>query len=79
MLLKQLDPMLSCALSLSLNNWPSDPHSDPCFALLQQGILEKYNVELIGAKLPSIDKAEDRELFKQASALSMAQSAQAMI
>lgn len=32
---------------------------------LQQGILDKYNVELIGAKLPSIDKAEDRELFKQ--------------
>lgn len=33
--------------------------------IVQQGILEKYNVELIGAKLPSIDKAEDRELFKQ--------------
>ena len=32
---------------------------------LQQGILDKYNIELIGAKLPSIDKAEDRELFKQ--------------
>jgi carbamoylphosphate synthase large subunit len=32
---------------------------------VQQGILDKYNVELIGAKLPSIDKAEDRELFKQ--------------
>jgi carbamoyl-phosphate synthase large subunit len=25
-------------------------------------------VELIGAKLPSIDRAEDRELFKQAMA-----------
>ncbi|KAK9909404.1 hypothetical protein WJX75_001745 [Coccomyxa subellipsoidea] len=35
-------------------------------ALSEQGILDKYNVELIGAKLPSIDKAEDRELFKQA-------------
>ncbi|CAL5219945.1 g1877 [Coccomyxa viridis] len=35
-------------------------------ALAEGGILEKYNVELIGAKLPSIDKAEDRELFKQA-------------
>lgn len=32
------------------------------------GILDKYNVELIGAKLPSINKAEDRELFKQAMA-----------
>lgn len=34
----------------------------------QSGILEKYGVELIGAKLPSIDRAEDRELFKQAMA-----------
>ena len=33
---------------------------------MQSGILDKYNVELIGAKLPSINKAEDRELFKQA-------------
>ncbi|MGE4266113.1 MAG: carbamoyl-phosphate synthase large subunit [Deferribacterales bacterium] len=30
------------------------------------GVLEKYNVELIGAKIDAIDKAEDRELFKQA-------------
>ncbi|MFH0976077.1 MAG: carbamoyl-phosphate synthase large subunit [Spirochaetota bacterium] len=30
------------------------------------GILEKYNVELIGANIESIKKAEDRELFKQA-------------
>lgn len=29
-------------------------------------MLEKHGVELIGAKLPSIDRAEDRELFKQA-------------
>jgi hypothetical protein len=35
-------------------------------ALAESGILEKYGVELIGAKLPSIDRAEDRELFKQA-------------
>lgn len=35
---------------------------------LQSGILDKYNVELIGAKLPSINKAEDRELFKNAMA-----------
>lgn len=33
---------------------------------VQTGILDKYGVELIGAKLPSINKAEDRELFKQA-------------
>lgn len=46
-----------------------------CGLALQGGILEKYNVELIGAKLPSIDKAEDRELFKQAGSLHMELSA----
>ncbi len=35
-------------------------------ALAASGVLEKYQVELIGAKLPSIKKAEDRELFKKA-------------
>ncbi len=35
-------------------------------ALAEMGILEKFNVELIGAKLPAIKKAEDRELFKRA-------------
>ncbi|EMF99618.1 carbamoyl-phosphate synthase L chain, N-terminal domain protein [Leptospira borgpetersenii str. Noumea 25] len=30
------------------------------------GLLEKYNVELIGAKVDAIKKAEDRELFKKA-------------
>lgn len=30
------------------------------------GILEKYNVGLIGAKVDAIKKAEDRELFKKA-------------
>ena len=42
----------------------------PCavVSMTQMGILDKYNVELIGAKLPSINKAEDRELFKQAMA-----------
>ena len=34
--------------------------------LEEGGILEKYKVELIGAKLHAIKKAEDRELFKQA-------------
>ncbi len=34
--------------------------------LHQQGILEKYGVEMIGAKPEAIDKGEDRELFKQA-------------
>ncbi|WP_221032214.1 carbamoyl-phosphate synthase large subunit [Actomonas aquatica] len=34
--------------------------------LHEQGILEKYGVEMIGAKPEAIDKGEDRELFKQA-------------
>ncbi len=34
--------------------------------LSESGVLEKYQVELIGAKLPAIKKAEDRELFKEA-------------
>lgn len=33
---------------------------------LQNGVLDKYNVELLGAKLPSINRAEDRSLFKDA-------------
>ncbi|MBI5640062.1 MAG: carbamoyl-phosphate synthase large subunit [Nitrospirae bacterium] len=36
--------------------------------LSERGVLDKYRVELIGAKLPAIKKAEDRELFKEAMA-----------
>ncbi|BCL36881.1 carbamoyl-phosphate synthase large subunit [Nostoc sp. MS1] len=35
-------------------------------ALAKNGALDKYNVELIGAKLPAIEKAEDRKLFNEA-------------
>jgi len=35
-------------------------------SLNRDGILEKYGVELIGAKAEAIDKAEDRELFRTA-------------
>ena len=35
-------------------------------ALAEQGILEKYGVELIGANLRAMNVAEDRELFKNA-------------
>jgi len=35
-------------------------------ALAKNGTLEKYGVELIGAKLAAIEKAEDRLLFKEA-------------
>ena len=34
-------------------------------ALDELGILKKYNVELIGAKIEAIKKGEDRQLFKQ--------------
>jgi len=34
--------------------------------LAERGILEHYGVEMIGAKLESIKKAEDRDLFKEA-------------
>ena len=34
--------------------------------LAESGVLDKYEVELIGAKLPAIQKAEDRALFKEA-------------
>ena len=33
--------------------------------LFHSGVLDKYNIEIIGAKPESINKAEDRELFKE--------------
>jgi carbamoyl-phosphate synthase large subunit len=35
-------------------------------SLKKMGVLEKFNVEMIGATAEAIDKAEDRELFKEA-------------
>ncbi|MBD2300056.1 carbamoyl-phosphate synthase large subunit [Nostoc sp. FACHB-87] len=37
-------------------------------ALAKNGVLDQYNVELIGAKLDAIEKAEDRKLFNEAMA-----------
>lgn len=37
-------------------------------SLAESGVLNKYGVDLIGAKLPAIKMAEDRELFKDAMA-----------
>ena len=34
--------------------------------LAKQGILDKYGVELIGAKREAIEKGEDRQLFREA-------------
>jgi carbamoyl-phosphate synthase large subunit len=36
--------------------------------LAREGVLERFGVEMIGAKREAIDKAEDREKFKQAMA-----------
>jgi len=35
-------------------------------SLRKMGVLDQYNVEMIGAKAEAIDKAEDRELFREA-------------
>ena len=35
-------------------------------SLAKNGTLAKYDVDLIGAKLPAIEMAEDRQLFKEA-------------
>src|ERR1041385_8465950 len=35
-------------------------------ALVKHGVLEKYDVEMIGARADVIDKAEDRQKFKDA-------------
>ncbi len=35
-------------------------------SLKKMGVLEKYDVEMIGASAEAIDKAEDRELFREA-------------
>ncbi len=35
-------------------------------SLRKRGVLDKYDIELIGASADAIDKAEDRELFRQA-------------
>ncbi len=37
-------------------------------SLARDGVLEKFGVEMIGAKAESIDMAEDRELFREAMA-----------
>ena len=41
-------------------------HLNLAVALAENGTLERFGVELIGADLQAIRKAEDRQLFKQA-------------
>ena len=47
--------------------------------LAKHGVLEKYNVEMIGATKEAIDKAEDREKFKIAMTKIGLESARSMI
>ncbi len=47
--------------------------------LYNSGILKKYNIEIIGAKPDSINKAEDRELFKKSMNKIGLESARAQI
>ncbi|MCC6931658.1 MAG: carbamoyl-phosphate synthase large subunit [Deltaproteobacteria bacterium] len=47
--------------------------------LAEAGILEKYNVQLIGASIEAIQKAEDREHFKQCVSACGLHSARSMI
>ena len=46
--------------------WAARPALNLAIELAETGVLEQYGVELIGAKLDAIKKAEDRELFKDA-------------
>jgi len=48
-------------------------------ALAKAGVLERYNVELIGADIEAIEKGEDREQFKAVVASIGAQSARSVI
>lgn len=47
--------------------------------LAEAGVLERYGVELIGADIPAIGKAEDREQFKEVVAAAGAESARSRV
>ncbi len=48
-------------------------------ALGEAGVLEKYNVELIGASLEAIDRGEDRDEFKKVVEAAGAESARSFV
>lgn len=64
-------PLRRCPQPWTTQPCPPPASPQPCLEPspatppMQQGILDKYGVELIGAKLESINKAEDRDLFAQ--------------
>ncbi len=56
----------SCGSTSWASSGPRQTGLNLSVALSEAGVLDKYNVELIGAKIGSIKKAEDRLLFKDA-------------
>ncbi len=50
----------------SCPRWAGRPRSTWRSSCAKAGVLAKYGVKLIGAQVEAIEKAEDRELFKQA-------------
>src|SRR5699024_8684915 len=58
---------ISSTLYFSSTPWSARSSALNCaLDLADHGVLEKYNVELIGAKRDAIRMAEDRELFRVA-------------
>ena len=49
-----------------LRPWAARPRSTPRCRSASSGVLDKFGVEMIGATADAIDKAEDRELFREA-------------
>ena len=54
------------AASRCCRPWAARRRSIARCALRKMGVLERYDVEMIGATAEAIDKAEDRELFREA-------------
>ena len=52
-------PMLYCL------PWEGKPLLNCALDLVREGVLAKYNVEMIGATREAIDRAEDRDKFRQ--------------
>ena len=46
--------------------WAGRPRSTPRCRCASMGVLDKFGVKMIGATADAIDKAEDRELFREA-------------
>ncbi len=63
------------AASRSCRPWAARRRSTARSRLRKMGVLEKYDVEMIGATADAIDKAEDRERFREAMTKNRSQDA----